>query len=133
MKPKRIQLQRIKGWRKPADAVVVTRVSKWGNRYLAIDLSKRNNPLWIVEAIGGPGYGQFASKLEAIKLAVALFEKYVKKRLKTNPDWLEPLRSKDLCCWCRLDWPCHGDVLLRYANERALNQVHPFQEIPEPL
>jgi hypothetical protein len=27
------------------------------------------------------------------------------------------LRGKNLACWCRLDQPCHADVLLRVANE----------------
>ena len=31
------------------------------------------------------------------------------------PD-LAPLRGHDLACWCRLDEPCHGDVLLEMAN-----------------
>lgn len=26
------------------------------------------------------------------------------------------LRGKDLACWCRLDQPCHADVLLEMAN-----------------
>lgn len=26
------------------------------------------------------------------------------------------LRGKDLCCWCRIDVACHGDVLLELAN-----------------
>jgi len=26
------------------------------------------------------------------------------------------LRKKDLACWCRLDQPCHADVLLELAN-----------------
>ena len=30
---KRIQLKRTKGWRKPPEAVVVSRPSKWGNPY----------------------------------------------------------------------------------------------------
>lgn len=29
------------------------------------------------------------------------------------------LRGKDLACWCRLDQPCHADVLLELANRRA--------------
>jgi len=32
---------------------------------------------------------------------------------------LEPLRGKDLMCFCPLDQPCHADVLLEYANEGA--------------
>lgn len=33
MNPKRLQLQRTAGWRKPAGAVVVARPSKWGNPF----------------------------------------------------------------------------------------------------
>jgi hypothetical protein len=29
---------------------------------------------------------------------------------------LERLRGKNLACWCRLDQPCHADVLLELAN-----------------
>lgn len=29
---------------------------------------------------------------------------------------LEPLRGKDLVCWCPLDQPCHADILLEIAN-----------------
>lgn len=27
------------------------------------------------------------------------------------------LAGKDLACWCRLDQPCHADVLIELANE----------------
>jgi len=27
------------------------------------------------------------------------------------------LRGKNLACWCKLDAPCHADVLLELANE----------------
>lgn len=27
----------------------------------------------------------------------------------------ERLRGKNLCCWCKLDQVCHGDVLLEIA------------------
>jgi hypothetical protein len=29
---------------------------------------------------------------------------------------LPSLRGKNLVCWCRLDQPCHADVLLELAN-----------------
>ena len=40
-------------------------------------------------------------------------------------NWLYPplseirrkLRGKNLACWCRLDEPCHADILLEIANE----------------
>lgn len=47
---------------------------------------------------------------------VSRFREYAKDRLLSEPDWLEPLRGHDLCCYCRLDCPCHGDVLLELAN-----------------
>lgn len=31
------------------------------------------------------------------------------------------LRGKNLACWCRLDWPCHGDVLLQFADSQELD------------
>jgi hypothetical protein len=29
---------------------------------------------------------------------------------------LPELRGHDLACWCKLDEPCHADVLLELAN-----------------
>lgn len=36
-------------------------------------------------------------------------------RLLTNAI-VQELRGKNLACWCRLDQPCHADVLLEIAN-----------------
>lgn len=33
-----------------------------------------------------------------------------------HEDYIAPLRGHDLVCWCRLDMPCHVDVLLELAN-----------------
>lgn len=35
--------------------------------------------------------------------------------------WLEPLRGKNIACWCKLGEPCHADVLLRLANSELPN------------
>lgn len=32
-------------------------------------------------------------------------------------DIKKELKGKNLSCWCRLDEPCHADVLLKIANE----------------
>lgn len=37
----------------------------------------------------------------------------VKKTLLEN---IKQLKGKNLACWCRLDQPCHADVLLEMAN-----------------
>ncbi len=39
---------------------------------------------------------------------------------------LEPLRGHNLACWCKLDAPCHADVLLELANPSQ-----PFGALPE--
>lgn len=40
----------------------------------------------------------------------------------SEPLSLEPLRGKNLACWCALDRPCHADVLLELANRPALSR-----------
>lgn len=89
--PKRIQLSRKKGWRKPEGAVVVARPTKWGN------------PFSIAE------YGR--------ALAVKNYRMRVTGLIAIGAVDLSPLRGKDLCCWCPLDQHCHADVLLELANQ----------------
>jgi Domain of unknown function (DUF4326) len=96
MPARRIQLQRGRGWRKPAGAVVVARPSKWGNPFV-ID-GERSRPQ-----------------------AVAQFERALVHGLPaplpyTVEDVRRELAGRDLACWCPLDEPCHADVLLRIAN-----------------
>lgn len=40
---------------------------------------------------------------------------YPPPTLPERPD-LEPLRGRDLCCWCKPDQPCHASTLLELAN-----------------
>lgn len=108
--PKRVQLSRAKGYRKPEGAIVVARPSKWGNPHRI--------------ATG-------CRSTDAINRAVVvgLFERdllHALHRPWTTPSTIEfriiaeslgELRGHDLACWCPLDRPCHADVLLRLANE----------------
>ena len=75
----------------PLDAIYVGRPSPWGNPF-------KN--------------GRDGTREEVI----AAFEVYAHEMLKRNPDWLDPLRGKDLVCHCAPK-ACHADVLLRLANE----------------
>jgi hypothetical protein len=45
-----------------------------------------------------------------------MFEEYARWRHQFQPTWLEPLKGKDLACHCAPK-RCHGDTLLRLANE----------------
>jgi len=52
--------------------------------------------------------------------AVDQFRAWAVLKVQEEPGWLEPLRGKDLACWCPLDQPCHADVLLELANEKEV-------------
>lgn len=100
--PRRLQLRRTKGWRKPAGAVVVARPSRWGNPYIVSEHQTRQ------EAV--ENYRQ------------ALLD----GRLQNSPGRVRrELAGLDLLCWCPLEdhdgkrVPCHADVLLEIANSDA--------------
>lgn len=38
------------------------------------------------------------------------FEAYARERLETDPEWLAPLRGKDVVCFCAPQ-ACHGHVI----------------------
>ena len=112
--PKRIQLRRTKGWRKPEGAVVVARPSRWGNPFRVADC---------IEA--GFAYGED----DARQICVAAFRAWLTGNRwadgsgpaadKRHADYLASipeLRGHDLACWCPPDAPCHADVLLELAN-----------------
>ena len=77
----------------PSDSIYVGRPSRWGNPFvICVDtLSQR-------------------------QAAVDYFRGYALDRLQREPDWLKPLRGKDLVCWCTPKL-CHADILLDLANK----------------
>ena len=54
-------------------------------------------------------------KVSSRKEAIQRFEEYLLSN-KNLMDSLEELRGKVLGCWCKPK-SCHGDVLLKYANQ----------------
>lgn len=103
--PERLQIRRTKGWRMPLGAVNVSRPCDWSNPFRVGDLVRTVAPVVADEA----------QTVITRDLAVALFRAYVAER-----GWEGQIRAelagKDLACWCRLDEPCHADVLLQLAN-----------------
>jgi len=102
--PIRIQRQRARGWRKPANTVCVTRGTLWGNPFIVLP-----------ELAAGSKVGQYFA-VKTTSEAVETFREY----LCECPDLVEKARrnlaGKNLACWCALDQPCHADVLLELAN-----------------
>jgi hypothetical protein len=109
--PYRVQLRRTKGWRKPANTVVVARPSKWGNPW-TVDMYRIDYPP--------------SSDSELRRMAVSDYRGWLDGRWDLDADWpqrdrpdVRELRGKNLACWCPLGEPCHADVLLELANREV--------------
>ncbi len=101
--PRRIQLSRQKGYRKPPGAVVVARPSKWGNPFRVGEI----NPVTRDSLI--------TSRTEAVEwysLHTGPMGNYELDLTEVRAE----LAGRDLACWCPLDEPCHADELLEIAN-----------------
>ncbi len=120
--PRRIQRSRAKGWRMPEGAICVSRPNKYGNPWT-----------WRQIAPGGPWEVRNLSRdrRECLKRTeeaardqcIAYFReactppfRALSGALDFDPHEIARLRGKSLACWCRLDQPCHADVLLELAN-----------------
>lgn len=105
-RPNRIQITRRRGWRKPQGVVYVGRTStgegRWGNRY----------------RIGAQVWHTDGTAVMALSRAdaVRFYRQWLGFWLFHHPDMLEELRGKSVACWCPPDQPCHGDVLIEFAN-----------------
>lgn len=102
----RVQLSRKKGWKMPSNTVKVDRTNKTFGNIFTI----------------GCQPSQFSAALpdtcDTFAEAVAFFQYYADTWMTiTRGRWIEPLRGKNLACWCPLDQPCHADVLLELANK----------------
>lgn len=108
LKPKRIQRERRRGWRKPKGSVVVSRGTIYGNPFVVrADLEAGT----IIS-----NYPRLVS-VRTNEESVLTFREY----LRQNPDLVEQakrrLRGCDLVCWCALDEPyCHADVWIEVVN-----------------
>jgi hypothetical protein len=105
--PKRTQLSRAKGWRKPEGVVVVARPTQWGNP-------------WLIGDPQGPGLPPMDARAAVTAyrrwLTEAVGRLVLPVRRATILRDLPALAGKDLACWCPPDAPCHADVLLDLAN-----------------
>lgn len=117
--PKRIQRRRTKGWRMPEGAKYVGRGSRWGNPYRAIR-GTTYGPSRPIEGGDLVAYSTHAPASGAVVAAVESYERDIDCSIRstlTAEAIRQELAGKDLACWCRLDQPCHADVLLAIANE----------------
>jgi len=113
--PLRIQRKRTRGWRMPDGAVYVGRPSRWGNPFRPAVNDTVEYAVAAFRALltfdhqwfrSHGGYTDYAGFIMSYVL------------LDEDDVWelLEPLRGKQLACWCPLTRPCHADVLCELAN-----------------
>jgi hypothetical protein len=103
-RPRRFQLRRTKGWKKPDGGVSVARPTRWGNPHEA-DPDRRRD------------HEQAAELVALFRAGVFSADRTGKwKRYPPIEEIPRLLRGHDLGCWCPLDMPCHADVLLEVAN-----------------
>lgn len=107
-KPRRIQLARTKGYRKPKTALVVTRPGRWGNPYRVGQTDPYNT-------------GRVMDAARAVEVyRLALEGGYLPGGIRIE-DARRELAGRDLACWCSLPTRgapdvCHAAVLLEMAN-----------------
>lgn len=125
--PKRIQLRRTKGWRKPPGTIVVARPSKWGNPFRVGGIADRvalTTPRGVTTV--------HEIRVETPAQAVEFYRRWLNRTPLLVGDWPWPpptiaqiraeLAWRNLACWCALvdehgqRVPCHADVLLELAN-----------------
>lgn len=109
--PKRIQRKRTKGWRMPPNTVYVGRPTRWGNPWIVGETwTNKARHEW------NP-YAGTAKRVEVTpENCLTFFRIHAETKFRLQIDWLEPLRGKDLACWCKEGSPCHADILLELAN-----------------
>ncbi len=90
----------------PPNTVNVTRPGKYGNQ-------RKVGDTFFDDKTGDPIEG-------TPEVVVKIFRQDMVWLAKNYPmlvrNLLEPLKGKDLACWCKPGEPCHGDVLLEIAN-----------------
>ena len=103
----RVKRERSKGWRLPPNTRCVDRTTRFGNPFVgpdAADLYRK----WMT---GKMRAEEFERKKQRTSYMMHFDRKNI---LKCD---VPELRGKNLACWCKLDQPCHADVLLELANE----------------
>lgn len=90
----RAQRSRAKGWRKPANAIICDRTSRYGNPHKVAELG-RDEAIWRFRV-------DFNRKSAAEQNAI-----------------LDALEGKVLLCYCAPDEACHCDVYIEMIEQRA--------------
>ncbi len=111
--PERIQRKRTKGWRMPEDAIYVGRPTRFGNPFKIGEDGTRDECLelyrrWL--------FGALSDDEISSRFSAPFAGWLINMRHPCIGHILRELPGRDLACFCRLDQPCHADLLLEIAN-----------------
>ena len=116
--PKRVQLQRGKGWRMPPNTRKVDRSIVFGNPFdsvkYGVDDAVCMHRAWLTGAM----------TVEEIEARYpALVAKHLIARRRRVLASLHQLHGMNLACWCPPAHPCHADVLLELINRPLVPEM----------
>lgn len=110
--PHRVQRRRTKGFKLPPNTVSVTRGTQWGNPFtIGVHVSNNHEAVEYFDAWANSKVMPYRRGAPIVPALDGFESCLFKEAVKTK------LRGKNLACYCRLDEPCHADILLRIANE----------------
>lgn len=98
----------------------------WGSPFRVLEIDEQWNVVWVGDEMKlkhhkpeGWQNVPCENRMEAASLALHAFEEWI-----THPDRdrvlgriKERLAGYNLICHCRIGYPCHGDILIRLAND----------------
>lgn len=121
-RPMRIRRSRAKGARLPKNTVCVDRTTGFGSPFpiasVASTISGLEKKMWFVGTWTRPSMCFADTKEEAATISVKAYRWWMglPAQATLRDKAKVALRGKNLACWCKLDAPCHADVLLEIVN-----------------
>lgn len=130
-RPVRIQRKRTKGWKMPPNTISVCRPGALGNPFIVGEPSGHEfndgrDPTPLIAALTLEQCIEYYDRLIRGILSPEMHPRGHQwlARFKFRFGGIDPaeyvrsnLRGMNVACYCSLDQPCHGDVLLRLACE----------------
>lgn len=96
--PIRVQRRRVKGYRHPENTKFVGRPTKWGNPFV-VAWEGVKKEMWM------------DNWCESIDHCLESYDMWLEFMINDDPEFLEPLRDKNLSCFCKLSDRCHVDII----------------------
>ena len=108
MYPQRLQRKRQKGYKLPPDTICVTRGTKYGNPFVIGEVLSIDQ----IGFLNTCDFKKYAFEVITREASLYLFAVYILPKLDMNP-----IKGKNLACFCSIESACHADILLEYANK----------------